>query len=87
MSVSVWHASTCNTERRDWRIVNLDDPCTCGFVVPSEDLCANLAVLWGRESLQETEPGKLPDDLNLKFTIYIAYMSSFEGSLTCDLSA
>ena len=27
--------------------------------MPSEDLCANLAVLWGRETLQETEPGKI----------------------------
>jgi len=59
VSVSVWHAITCNSERRDWRIANLDDPCTCGFVVPGEDYCANLAVLWTKDDLEETEPGSL----------------------------
>ena len=57
LSVHVWHASTCTPERRDWRIVNLDEPCECGFAVPGEDLCANLGALWGSDPLEETEPG------------------------------
>ena len=57
LAVNVWHASTCTPERRDWRIVNLDEPCECGFAVPGEDLCANLGALWASDPLQETEPG------------------------------
>ena len=57
VSVNVWHTFTCNGHRRDWRIANLDDPCPCGFVVPGEELCANLEVLWNKDPLYETEPG------------------------------
>ena len=49
-AVHVWHANSCGlSARRDFRIVNLDDPCLCGFKVPDEELCANLAVLWSAE--------------------------------------
>jgi len=58
VSVHVWHATTCNAERRDWRILNLDNPCTCGFQY-DEEMCANLAVLWASDTLQETYPGSL----------------------------
>ena len=59
--VHLWHASTCDTARRDWRIVNLDQPCPCNFglEIPAEDLCPNLAVLWASDPLEETEPGSL----------------------------
>ena len=61
VGVHVWHASTCNPHRRDWRIANLDDPCPCNFglEIPGEDLCPNLAVLWASDPLEETEPGSL----------------------------
>ena len=63
-SVHLWHATTCNNHRRDFRIVNLDDPCTCGIKLPDiggfEGLCSNLLVLWTTEELSETSPGSLP---------------------------
>jgi len=58
-SVHMWHSTTCNDIRRDYRIVNLDDPCTCGIKVGEDDLCANLRVLWYPEELIETSPGSL----------------------------
>ena len=39
--------------------MNLDKPCSCGFDVPGEDLCSNMAVLWTSDPLEETEPGSL----------------------------
>jgi len=59
VSVHVWHASTCNTQRRDFRLLNLDSPCQCGLAVPGEDLCLNTRVLYRAETLQETQPGSL----------------------------
>ena len=38
--------------------MNLDSPCSCGLTVPGEELCANLAVLWAKDTLEETEPGQ-----------------------------
>jgi hypothetical protein len=62
-SVHMWHATTCNKHRRDFRIVNLDDPCTCGIKLPDisgfEGLCSNLFVFWTPEALNETAPGSL----------------------------
>ena len=57
LSVQVWHGSTCNTKRRDFRFLNLDDPCECGTAVPSEGLCINQFIFMRGEKLQETEPG------------------------------
>ena len=54
-SVHLWHASTCNTARRDFRMLNNDDPCDCGVVVLNQ--CLNLAIFWVAEELEETSPG------------------------------
>jgi len=61
ISVHMWHATTCNSERRDFRVVNLDDPCTCGLTVPmdGQSYCANLQVFWTSVQLHETSPGSL----------------------------
>lgn len=58
-SVHMWHSTTCNEERRDYRILNLDDPCPCGFKVENGTLCSNLGVLWFPKKLTETPPGSL----------------------------
>ena len=61
-AVHMWHATTCNKHRRDFRIANLDDPCTCGIKVDVSgfgELCGNLFVLWTPEVLNETSPGSL----------------------------
>ena len=60
-SVHVWHASTCNTHRRDFRLLNLDEPCECGLDVPIQDLCLNSRVLYRAEQLEETSPGTIQD--------------------------
>jgi len=61
--VRVWHATTCDGERRDFRIVAKTDPCTCGLVLPDisnfGDLCLNLHILWSMDILEEMEPGSL----------------------------
>lgn len=56
-SVDMWYATTCNNHRRDFRILNLDDPCTCG--IDLENFCSNLFVFWKKEPLVETFPGSL----------------------------
>jgi len=57
ISVHMWHATTCNDLRRDFRIVNLDSPCRCG--IPVDGMCGNLRVVWTPQELQETHPGSL----------------------------
>ena len=37
--VHMWHATTCNSERRDFRLINLDDPCTCGVKILGQCQC------------------------------------------------
>merc|ERR1712013_445571 len=56
-SVHLWHASTCNDERRDFRLTNNDDPCECGIVV--QDMCFNLRIGWASQELEESSPGSL----------------------------
>ena len=57
VSVHVYHASTCNDKRRDFRFLNADNPCTCGVFIPSEELCVNQFIFFDAEELEETEPG------------------------------
>jgi len=60
LSVHLWHASTCHAHannRKDFRLVNLDSPCTCG--IEYDEKCVNLAVLWAARELKETSPGSL----------------------------
>lgn len=56
-SVRMWHSTTCNNKRRDFRIINLDDPCKCG--ISQSGMCLNAEVLWSEKKLQETSPGSL----------------------------
>jgi len=56
-SVHLWRATTCNDARRDFRLVNNDDPCDCGLAVM--DYCINLSILWSSLQLEETSPGSL----------------------------
>ena len=58
VSVHVWHASTCNGKRRDFRFLNAEQPCECGAEVPGEGLCINRFIFYGAEELTETEPGR-----------------------------
>jgi PhoPQ-activated pathogenicity-related protein len=51
---AMWYATTCNTERRDFRLINIDDPCTCG--VGADGYCLNLKVLWQKQTLEEVAP-------------------------------
>ena len=61
-SVHVWHATTCNAERRDFRVVSLGwgpggTSCLPCLGVKVKGLCPNLKVLWSKEALNETAPG------------------------------
>lgn len=59
--VAMWHATTCNSERRDFLVVsngwgkNETTCLPCGVKV--KGLCANLAVFWEMEKLEETSEG------------------------------
>ena len=55
-SVTLWHATTCDHHRRDFRLINIDTPCECG--VAYGDHCINLQVLWSPQQLDETSSGK-----------------------------
>ena len=60
--------------------MNLDSPCSCGLTVPGEELCANLAVLWAKDTLEETEPGQGVVQGGI-FRIFSSYLVT-TGSLT-----
>jgi len=51
LEVNMWHATTCNGERRDFRLINLDKPCECGVDVKGH--CLNLKVSWSKTKLEE----------------------------------
>ena len=61
LAVHMWHATTCDSKRRDFRIVNKYEPCLpCGLKVknlPFGATCTNLKVIWHQEALNETAPG------------------------------
>ena len=50
-AVHMWHATTCNAARRDFRLINLDSPCTCGIDVKGK--CLNLKISWAKTKLEE----------------------------------
>lgn len=56
-SVYMWHATTCNGDRRDFRAVNLDSPCSCGIAVKGH--CVNTKAIWHKTKLTEAagQPG------------------------------
>ncbi len=54
LQAHLWYAETCNTARRDFRLVNIDDPCTCGLA--QQGVCINLKVLWLAEPLGASAP-------------------------------
>jgi len=55
--VELWSAVSCNSERRDWRLANLDNPCECGTL--QNGVCFNDASQWTHELLEETSEGSL----------------------------
>lgn len=55
--VNLWQAYSCGvntdgTKRRDFRVVMLDNPCTCGIY--AEGTCANLKSLWSKTAINGT---------------------------------
>ena len=64
--VYMWSTETCNHQRRDFRIVNLDKPCLCGISVAPKihnatgGYCLNTKILWKKTLLNATDPdGKI----------------------------
>lgn len=59
--VAMWHATTCNSDRRDFRVIvqgwgeNATECLPCGIKV--KGLCTNLAVFWTKETLEESPAG------------------------------
>eukprot|EP00388_Colpodella_angusta_P032920 GDKK01028144.1.p2 GENE.GDKK01028144.1~~GDKK01028144.1.p2 ORF type:complete len:282 (+),score=72.37 GDKK01028144.1:25-846(+) len=59
-SATMWYASSCGqndwdngTKRRDFRIMHMDSPCTCG---PSlQGYCVNLKTFWKKKELEVKE--------------------------------
>ena len=55
--VELWSAISCSEKRRDWRMANLDEPCTCG--TQEEEMCFNEESVYSSEVLEETAPGNI----------------------------
>jgi PhoPQ-activated pathogenicity-related protein len=56
LHVNLWYAQSCSAfQRRDFRLLTIDNPCTCGLTV--DGYCANLKVLWSQMRLQPEVPG------------------------------
>lgn len=57
-SADLWYAQSCGVNkadgknRRDFRVIHMDQPCTCGITV--KGFCANLKSLWQRTPLNAT---------------------------------
>eukprot|EP01038_Epipyxis_sp_PR26KG_P006071 gene6071-8360_t len=54
---NVYYAESCgvntfdgHTNRRDWRVAHLDNPCECGIF--AEGYCSNLKSLWKKQALE-----------------------------------
>ncbi len=54
-SAQMWYATTCNDQRRDFRIASLDDPCECGPV--DGDFCVQAESVWHKEILEANSDG------------------------------
>ncbi len=55
-SAQMWYATSCTNEKRDFRIMSLDDPCTCGPIV-DEEYCLAQDAKWYEEPLEPNEDG------------------------------
>lgn len=64
--MSLWHGRSCGEKRRDFRILNLDDPCYCGVTVSNGDMCAALEAFWFREDIS-------PNFTNDSYAKFIAH--------------
>lgn len=51
---AMWYATTCDTNRRDYRFVTADNPCNCG--IGADGYCLNLKVVWQKKVLEEVAP-------------------------------
>jgi hypothetical protein len=56
-SADLWYAQSCGvnhdgTNRRDFRVIHKDNPCTCG--ISAKGMCLNLKSLWNKVSLNAT---------------------------------
>jgi PhoPQ-activated pathogenicity-related protein len=47
--VLLWYAKTCDDQKKDFRILNLNSPCNCGFEY--ENYCTNLKTLYKKEDI------------------------------------
>jgi len=60
-AVHLWHATTCNGERRDFRVINQAGWGEHGSCLPcgvkAKGICTNLKVFWSKEELTEQSPG------------------------------
>ena len=55
-TVYMWHSTTCNSVRRDFRVVSIDNPCECGIgpagiIAGKVGYCPNKEVLWHKTEL------------------------------------
>ncbi len=56
-SAQMWYATSCTNEKRDFRVLSLDDPCTCGGPVVDDEYCPAINAIWVEEPLQPNEDG------------------------------
>ncbi|ETO36321.1 hypothetical protein RFI_00742 [Reticulomyxa filosa] len=81
-----FHGLSCTglPARRDFRVINLDDPCLCGVKVDTGEYCGNAESLFfateltavsndGRQIVFVAEPPEVPKDHWMAFFIAIQY--------------
>ena len=75
-SAQMWHSTSCNDVRRDFRIMSLDDPCECGFPDREGDgFCVQNVTKWEEVKLMDNGDGSytahLDDPMDGKWRSFI----------------
>jgi PhoPQ-activated pathogenicity-related protein len=76
--VTLWYARTCNNKRRDFRIINLDNPCTCGFKY--DNYCTNLRVLWNKKDISISNNMMWNETIDIDINKWTAFFLEFSYS-------
>jgi len=69
----VWHGRSCGTKRRDFRLINIDDPCLCGVEVSNGEYCTNIVSVFENYILQ-------PNSMDSTSAMYMAGPSDYPNN-------
>ena len=61
-SAQMWHATSCNGRRRDFRLLSLDEPCECGLEIAA--FCLTTESWWYKKALKPNKDGSYTGHLD-----------------------